>query len=75
MKRNYVFRFREITFDTDDGHGEDEQLNQLLSSKFECTSHHVRALSKEEAFSEIVTRLTEDTGFKVLKVEYDMTMT
>lgn len=75
MKRNYVFRFREVAFDTDEGQGEDEELNQLLSSRFECTSYQVRATSSEEAFNEMVLRMTEDTGFKILHVEYDVTMT
>lgn len=75
MKKNYVFKFREIKFMTDDGTGDDEHVNHLLNTKFGGLTYQVRSSSQEEAFERTISHIVEVTGFNVLDADYEVSMT
>lgn len=75
MKNNYVFKFNEVIFDTNDGGEEDPQVAHLLNSKFGRTEYSVRAATKEEALKSAIDHLTEVSGFKVIDADYEFIIT
>lgn len=75
MKNNYIFKFNEVVFDTNDGGEDDPQVAHLLNAKFGKTVYNVRAESQEAALKSAIDHLTEVSGFRVIDADYDFIIT
>lgn len=71
----YVFRFKDIKFDTSDPDGEDEMTANLLNSKYGRTVLEVEADGFDEALKIAIDRIKWQSGFNVLDADYDLSIT
>ena len=76
MKNNYVFTFRGIIFDTDEGTGEDDPIvAHLLNSKYGNSVFQIRAVSQEAALTEAISLITSQSGFRIVDADYEIKIT
>jgi len=76
MKRNYVFRFKDIKFVTnDDGQGEDPIAAMILSRQYGRLRLETQASSQSEAKAYIFNQLIESSGFRIKEADYDIIIT
>jgi len=71
----YVFRFKEIKFNTNDGTGDDDLVANLLNSYYRKFVINVDAASIDDALHFAISTLKQDSGFDVLNIDYDLTIT
>ena len=71
----YVFRFKDVKFNTADADGEDELTANLLNSKFGRSVIQVDATKEDEALEYAIGRLKWLSGFEVLDADYDVVIT
>lgn len=71
----YVFKFKDVKFKTDDGQGEDDVVANLLNSRYGKTVITIDAPSFVDALSSVIYSLKNESGFDVLDVDYDLTIT
>lgn len=69
--RLFIFTFRGVIFDTDDGSGEDSSLANLLNEKYGNLRIEVRSDTEENALRDAIEQLTLASGFKVLDADYE----
>ena len=71
----YVFRFKEIKFNTNDGSGEDDLVANLLNSRYGKSVIDVDAPSFDDALQFAINTLKKESGFDIVDVDYDLTIT
>ena len=71
----YVFRFKDVKFNTTDENGEDELTANLLNSKFGRSVIETTSLNETDAFKYAIDRLKWLSGFDVLDADYDVVIT
>lgn len=72
LHRVFIFLFKGVVFNTDEGDGQDEGLSNYLNEKYGHSRIEVHASSHNEALQEAISNLTEMSGFCVLDADYDM---
>ena len=68
----FTYHFKGISFDTDEGLGQDESLANLLNEKYGNLKLEVRADNEEEALTEAIDQISEISGYCVLDADYDV---
>lgn len=68
----FIFKFKGVAFDTDEGMGQDESLANLLNKKYGNQTVEVRSSNEQDALTEAIDQLTEMSGFCVLDADYDV---
>lgn len=71
----YVFRFKDIKFDTSDPEGDDELTASLLNSKYGRTVLEVEAEGFDEALKIAINQIKWRSGFDVIDADYDLSIT
>lgn len=72
VSRVFIFTFKGVSFDTDEGMGHDESLASLLNEKYGNRRLEVYAEHENDALSEAIDRLSDMSGYCVLDADYDM---
>lgn len=73
--RTYLFRFKDIRFNTDDGAGEDELTANLLNSRYGNTTLTIYAEEPDEALQVAIRQIKKSSGFDILDADYDIIVT
>ena len=68
----FTYQFKGVSFDTDEGMGQDESLAHLLNEKYGNLKLEVRADNENEALTEAIDQLSEISGYCVLDADYDV---
>jgi hypothetical protein len=71
----YVFRFKQIKFKTDEGMGEDALVENLLNSRYGNSVIDVDAPTFDDALQFAINLIKRESGFDVVDVDYELTMT
>jgi hypothetical protein len=72
MSRKFIFKFKEISFDTDEGDGPDESTAYLLNSKYSNKHYITEAENENDALRFVIQQVVDMTGFPVFDVDYDV---
>ena len=73
--RTYIFKFKDIRFNTDDGAGEDELTANLLNSRYGSSVLTIHAEEPDEALQAAIYQLKKSSGFDVVDADYDVSVT
>lgn len=73
--RTYIFKFRDVRFNTDEGDGEDELTANLLNSRYGSSTLTVQANEPDEALQAAIYQLKKFSGFDVIDADYDVSVT
>jgi len=68
----FTFQFKGVSFDTDEGMGQDENLAHLLNEKYGNLTLEARAETEEDALGEVINQISEMSGYCVLDADYDV---
>lgn len=68
----FTFQFKGVAFDTDEGMGQDTAVANLLNEKYGNLKIEVRAQDEDEALTEAIHQLSEESGYCVLDADYDV---
>ena len=72
MSRNFIFNFKGISFDTDEGDGQNSGLAHFLNEKYGSKRIHITADTEENALHEAVDQISEMSGYSVLDADYEL---
>ena len=72
VSRLFMFRFKGVMFDTDDGMGSDESLTHVLNEKYGNMKIDVRADDENDALREAIRQLTDAAGYEIIDADYDI---
>ena len=72
VNRLFIFRFKGVSFDTDEGAGQDTSLANLLNEKYGNVKVEVNAEHENDALEMAIDHLSNISGYCVLDADYDM---
>ena len=72
INRVFTFIFKGVSFDTDEGMGQDTSLAHLLNEKYGHSRIQVNAESEDDALHQAIDQLSNLSGYCVSDADYDM---
>jgi len=72
VSRLFMFKFKGLMFDTDEGMGSDESLSHVLNEKYGNINIDVRAENENDALREAIRQITDEAGYEIIDADYDI---